>query len=543
MPEQIRMVLAQLNFCVGDIRGNAKKIIAAIKQARDILKADIIVFPELALCGYPPEDLLLRPDFYQQIEKALNHIKQEVHGIDVVLGYPQHIEKKTYNAACVIREENIIVNYHKQCLPNYGVFDEKRYFRKGFEPGLFTCKNLSFGVIICEDMWYPEPIAQAKEAGAQFIICLNASPLDVNKQHEREKRMRQRIQENSLPIAYAHWVGGQDDLVFDGGSLVMDGTGTICAHADYYQEKLLPIDILVDQTLHILPSELPAPLSLEASVYKALVLSVHDYVHKNGFPGVLIGLSGGIDSALTLAIAVDALGKDCVEGVLLPSRYTSELSLNLAHAQATTMGVTTRTISIEPSFSCFLDSLAPEFAGLPTDQTEENIQARCRGVILMALSNKSGKMVLTTGNKSEMAVGYATLYGDMAGGFAVLKDVPKTLVYRLAQYRNSLENVIPQEVIDRPPSAELALNQKDEDSLPPYSILDAILEMYVEQDRSPEEIVAAGYKMDVVGRIIYLVDRNEYKRRQAPPGPRITLRAFGRERRYPITSKYKMQIL
>ena len=356
--------------------------------------------------------------------------------------------------------------------------------------------------------------------------------------------MRQRIKENALPIIYAHSVGGQDDLVFDGGSLVMDATSHLCAHAGYYQEKLFLVDLEITNGQLVIPhASLPPELSLEARVYQALVLSVHDYVEKNAFPGVLIGLSGGVDSALTLAIAVDALGKDRVHGVMLPSRYTSELSIDLAKTQAEKLGVKTSCISIEPSFSAFLQTLSTEFAGLPSDKTEENMQARCRGIILMALSNKTGKMVLTTGNKSEMAVGYATLYGDMVGGFGALKDVPKTLVYRLANYRNAISSVIPHGVIDRPPSAELAPNQKDEDSLPPYPILDAILEMYVEQDRSPAEIVAAGFNEEVVRRVITMVDRNEYKRRQAPPGPRITVRAFGRERRYPITSQYQFQIL
>jgi len=539
MAENLRIVVAQFNFWIGDISGNTQKIIHSITKARDELKADIIVFPELAVCGYPPEDLLLRPDFHQQTTQALQKIKAHSQGIDVVVGHSDHQNNNTYNAASVIHNKTILFTYHKQYLPNYGVFDEKRYFKPGSTPGVFTCKGVNFGVVICEDLWHPEPVAQAKKAGAQFIICINASPLDINKSHEREQILRQRVQENNLPILYAHGVGGQDDLVFDGGSLAMDAQQTICAHAGYYEEKFFTIDVATKPNLSIAKTPLPLPLSIEANVYQALVLSVRDYVEKNGFPGVLLGLSGGIDSALTLAIAVDALGKDRVHGVLLPSRYTSQLSIDLANIQANTLGIKTSNISIEPSFSAFLASLASEFSGLAPNQTEENIQARCRGVILMALSNKTGKMVLTTGNKSEMSVGYSTLYGDMAGGFDVLKDVFKTLVYRLATYRNSISPVIPHGIIDRPPSAELAPNQKDEDSLPPYSVLDQILALYVEQDLSAEEIIAMGFNKETVCRIITLIDRNEYKRRQAAIGPRISNRAFDRERRYPITSKYQ----
>lgn len=544
MSKNLRIVVAQLNFWIGDISGNAERIIIAANKARDDLQADVVVFPELALCGYPPEDLLLRPDFHQQIDRALQKLQQQITGIDVVLGYPHRTNKKTYNAAIAFRDGQVLINYYKTCLPNYGVFDEKRYFDSGSEVGIFTSKGISIALVICEDLWYPEPVARAKAAGAQLIICINSSPLDIQKPHEREEILRQRIQENSLPMIYAHWAGGQDDLVFDGGSLAMDAAGNLCAHAGYYQEKLFPIDLeMVANQLIIRPTPIPLELTLEARVYQALVLSVHDYVEKNGFPGVLIGLSGGIDSGLTLAIAVDALGNDRVHGVLLPSRYTSELSMNLATIQAESLNVKTSCISIEPTFTAFLQSLAPEFVGLKTDQTEENIQARCRGIILMALSNKTGNMVLTTGNKSEVAVGYATLYGDMVGGFGALKDVSKTLVYRLANYRNTISSVIPHGMIDRPPSAELAPNQKDEDSLPPYTILDSILEMYVEKDLSPEEIIAAGFSAQLVRKVITMVDRNEYKRRQSPPGPRITVRAFSRERRYPITSKYQFQIV
>lgn len=542
MSNDLRIIVAQLNFWVGDIKGNTEKIIHSAQIARDELKGDIVVFPELALSGYPPEDLLLRQDFHYQIAQALQAIQAQTHGIVIILGHPHHNRHHTYNAASVIRDGKILLTYHKQLLPNYGVFDEKRYFSPGSTTGIYTHNNIPIAVLICEDLWFPEPIAHAAKAGAKLAICINASPVDIDKPYQREKIMRHRLSETPIPILYVHGIGGQDDLVFDGGSLAMDIQGQVCAHASFYQEKLFPIDVITNPPLTFKPTALSHPLSVEAHVYKALILSVHDYVKKNGFPGVLIGLSGGIDSALTAAIAVDALGKEHVHGVLMPSRYTSELSMSLAYAQAEQLGIKTSTLSIEPSFNAFLTTLAPEFSGLPPDHSEENIQARCRGVILMALSNKTGKIVLTTGNKSEMAVGYATLYGDMAGGFCVLKDVSKTLVYRLAHYRNAVTTVIPQGIIERPPTAELAPNQKDEDSLPPYAILDPILELYVEKDFSPAQIVAAGFAEDVVRKVIKMVERNEYKRRQAPPGPRITVRAFGRERRYPITSKYQSEL-
>lgn len=538
MSKNLRVAIGQLNFWVGDITGNSKRMIIAAETARDKFKADLIVFPELALSGYPPEDLVLRPDFHVEINKGLELLKQEISGIDVIVGYPQHLEEETFNAASVIRDHKIIATYHKHCLPNYGVFDEKRYFSSGKKAITFKCKGIHIGILICEDLWNKQPIAAAKEAGAELIIDLNASPLDIKKPHMREKIMLKRTQESGLPIIYVHGVGGQDDLVFDGGSMAMNADGQLAAQAGFYEEKIFILDIEKNPEIKIIPQQIPVPLSEEETIYKALVLSVHDYIEKNNFPGAIIGLSGGIDSALTLAIAADAIGNNRIHGVLMPSRYTSQLSIDLAEQQAQMMGVKTSIISIEPTYSSFLSSLATEFAGQPVNQTEENIQARCRGVILMALSNKTGNMVLTTGNKSEMAVGYATLYGDMAGGFAVLKDVPKTLVFRLAKYRNSLQPVIPQQVINRPPSAELAPNQKDEDSLPPYPLLDAILELYVEKDNGPDEIVAKGYPSDVVKKVIRLVDRNEYKRRQSAPGPRITQRAFGRERRYPITSQY-----
>ncbi len=530
----LRIIIAQLNFPVGDITGNTQKMIAATQQARDELKGDMIIFPELALSGYPPEDLLLRTDFHQQIQQALQAICAQTTGITVVLGYPEKTGAQLYNAVCVIENGNVILNYRKQYLPNFGVFDEMRYFNAGNQTGIFTHKGIRFGIIICQDLWHPEPIAIAAKAGAQIIICPNASPFETTKTQQRENVLQQRIAEQKLPIIYTNLICGQDDLIFDGGSLVMNAQQQICVQGDFFQEQLLPVDIDLN-TQQPLATALPAPLTVEEKVYQGLVLAVREYVNRNKFPGVLIGVSGGIDSALVLAIAVDALGKDRVHGVVLPSRYTSELSMRLLNEIIKNFAVPTIGISIENSFQSFLDSLAPVFQDLPKDITEENLQARCRGVLMMALSNQTGNLVLTTGNKSEMAVGYATLYGDMAGGFAVIKDVYKTLVYRLARYRNSISPQIPQAIIDRPPTAELAPDQKDQDTLPPYDILDPILELYIEQDSSVASIIAQGFDENTVKKVIKLIHASEYKRRQAPPGPRVTSRALGRERRYPIT--------
>jgi len=535
----LNIIIAQQNFTAGDIAGNTQKVINSIAQARDTLKGDIILFPELALSGYPPEDLLLREDFNLQISSALQQICAQSTGIDVVLGYPEKTAEQLYNSACVIRDGEIILNYRKQCLPNFGVFDEMRYFATGEEPGIFIHKGVRFGIIICQDLWHPEPIAATIKAGAQIILCPNASPFEINKAEQREKVLQEHIAEQKIPIIYSNYVSGQDDLVFDGGSLVMNSQQQICAQGKFFAEQLLPVAIDT-QSLQPIATTLAAHLTVEEKVYQALVFSVREYVNKNNFPGVLIGISGGIDSALVLAIAVDALGKDRVQGILLPSRYTSELSMQLANEIAKNFGVQAIGISIENSFQSFLTDLTPIFKDLPKDITEENLQARCRGVLMMALSNKTGNLVLSTSNKSEIAVGYSTLYGDMVGGFAVLKDVYKTLVYRLANYRNSINPQIPQAIIDRPPTAELALNQKDQDSLPPYDILDQILELYIEQDCSYVTLITQGFDEVTVKRIIKLVNASEYKRRQAPPGPRITSRAFGRERRYPITSGFKV---
>jgi NAD+ synthase (glutamine-hydrolysing) len=538
MSERLRIVMAQLNLLVGDIRGNAERVIAAAEEARDALHADAIVFPELSLTGYPPEDLLLRADLHLRVLRVLEEIKRQVHGIDLIVGHPHQAAGGLYNAASVIRDGRSIGTYHKQHLPNYSVFDEKRYFASGTAPCVVQFKGIPVGITICEDVWSPGAVRQAVEAGARLIINLNASPFHISKGREREAVLRRRVEEGGVPILYTNLIGGQDELVFDGESFVMDAEGQVTQRAPAFEEGLFPVDFEPDDAVCPVPGEKTPILEEEASVYRALVTGVRDYIEKNGFPGVVIGLSGGIDSALTLAVAVDAIGAKRVEAVAMPSRYTAEMSVEDARAQAQTLGVEFRVVPIEPMFEAFLDGLSGEFAGAETDVTEENIQARCRGIILMAISNKKHKMVLTTGNKSEMAVGYATLYGDMAGGFDVLKDVPKTLVFRLARYRNTLSPAIPARVIERPPSAELAADQKDTDSLPPYEELDPILQMYVEQDMDREDIVAEGYDPVTVERVIRMVDRNEYKRRQAPPGVRITRRAFGRDRRYPITSGF-----
>jgi NAD+ synthase (glutamine-hydrolysing) len=538
MAQNLRIILAQLNLLVGDIQGNSAKILAAIAQARDELRGDVVVFPELAISSYPPEDLLTYPDFHRQVNDTLQDLVKQVSGIDVILGYPHLSAGGLYNAAALIRAGQIRAVYHKQHLPNYGVFDEKRYFALGHAPCIVHIKETPIAITICEDLWYADVALQAKQAGAQLIISLNASPFEIGKPKQREKILKQRVKECHLPIVYVHGVGGQDELLFDGGSTVINAEGEICAQAEFYQEQLLPVDIQLQPHMQISKTTISPPLTTEASVYGALVLGVKDYINKNQLSGAIIGLSGGIDSALTLAIAVDALGAERVEAVMLPSRYTSAQSLEDAALQAKQLGVKYRTISIENLFNVSLETLTAEIENNLADITTENLQARCRGLLLMALSNQAGKLVLTTGNKSEMAMGYATLYGDMAGGFAVLKDVPKTLVYRLAAYRNSLQPVIPQRVIDRAPSAELAPNQVDTDRLPPYDILDQILTLYVEQDKTLAEIVALGFDHEVVKQVLTAVNKNEYKRRQAPPGVRITRRAFGRDRRYPMTSGF-----
>ncbi len=533
----LRIAIAQMNLLVGNIEGNAERILEWIQRARDEYQADVVIFPELALTGYPPEDLLLRPGMYDRVSSALQKLTQEVNGITALVGYPEKTEEGTYNAVAVLQKRECNKVARKNYLPNYSVFDEKRYFISANESCVFSVNNNKLGICICEDIWHAEPVRKAVDSGAQLILNLNASPFHGQKTHEREDIVRQRVNEVKVPVVYANMVGGQDELVFDGQSFVIAANKKLSHRFSAFKETLEIVDF-DSKSLKPLSSSIVPALTEEASVYQALVTGVRDYVNKNGFPGVVIGLSGGIDSALTLSIAVDALGADKVEAVMMPSCYTLDMSVADAREQTELLGVKFKVIPIEKPFNTFLELLSEEFAGKEVDATEENIQARCRGLILMAISNKKGKMVLTTGNKSEMAVGYATLYGDMAGGYDVLKDVKKTLVFRLAEYRNSVSDNIPQRVIERPPSAELAPDQKDTDSLPAYEILDEILENYVERDRGLEAIVALGFEREVVHRILWLVDINEYKRRQSAPGVRITQRAFGRDRRYPITSGY-----
>ena len=541
MKPDLRIALAQINLCVGDIQGNTGKIIEYIKMAREKHHADLVIFPELAVTSYPPEDLLYRRALYMQIDKALKEITSNSGNIKIVIGYPYKPGLNTYNACSLIYDNKIMHTYLKQELPNYGVFDEKRYFEPGTESCIFECKGTLTALSICEDIWEKFVCYQAAQAGAKLMININASPFQTNKLKMRQQVLHERVAETGLNIIYVNLIGGQDELVFDGGSMVINRQGEIIFQAPQFEEGLYIVDFSADQD-HCYPlnKQKNIPVwSQEDIIYKALVLGVRDYVRKNNFPGVVIGLSGGIDSALTLCIAVDALGKDNVIAVIMPSRYTSKMSIEDAEALSETLQIKSLTIPIEPAFNAFTNSLASVFAGYPPDITEENIQARCRGVILMAISNKTGKLVLTTGNKSEMAVGYATLYGDMVGGFAPLKDLTKTLVYKLCNWRNRNSQVIPKSIIDRPPTAELRENQLDQDSLPPYEILDPILERYIELDQCPEEIINAGFTEEDVKKVVLMMDRNEYKRRQAAPGIIITQRAFGRNRRYPITSGYR----
>lgn len=539
MAKKLRIVLAQLNLHVGDIKGNLEKHLTAAAHARDQLSADVIVFPELSLTGYPPQDLLLRKKFIDDAQAALLELTAEIKDIYCLVGHPQPDPRGLLNTCSLIYNGNVLGRYAKQRLPNYGVFDEARYFKPGNTTCVLPIKGIPVGIVICEDVWTPDPIHQAAKQGARLILSPNASPFETHKHEQRLAVLSKRIKHNPLPIVYVNVVGGQDELVFDGGSMVVDEKANLCQFAGFFKEALLPVDITINDTQTSIEA---APITLprqEEKIYQALVMGVRDYIEKNHFPGVLVGVSGGIDSALTLAIAVDALGKDRVRAILMPSRYTSDISTEDSLAIAKNLGVTHETLAIEYMYQRFLDTLAPIFTGKKADITEENIQARCRAVILMALSNKSGDLVLTTGNRSEIAVGYCTLYGDMAGGFAVLKDVPKMLVYALANYRNQVQPVIPQRTIDRPPTAELAPDQKDQDTLPPYPILDAILELYLNQSLSLQEIVAQGFNEAVVSKIIQLIHRSEYKRTQGAIGPRINHKSFGKDWRYPITNGYK----
>ncbi len=539
--QPIKIALAQINLKVGDIRGNTVCILKSIAEAK-LLSSDLIVFPELTITGYPPEDLLYRKGLYIQVEQAMDQILASTLDIDVILGLPRLVDGKAYNSAAYIRDGKILAVYDKWALPNYSVFDEKRYFHSGKKACVVEIKEIKIGLTICEDIWEPGPTKAAVTRGAQLIININASPFHQGKYLNREASVAKRAEENGVSVVYLNLVGGQDELVFDGASFVMNAKSEITTRLAAYQEQLEIIEI-DKNTLAPKPSKIvPHPQKLDA-IYQALVLGVRDYVGKNGFKGVVIGLSGGIDSALTLVIAIDALGVENVEAVMLPTRFTSGISLTDAETMAQGLSVNYKVIPIEPAFETFLNMLTPEFEGRPVDATEENIQARIRGLILMAISNKKGAMVLTTGNKSEMAVGYSTLYGDMAGGFDVLKDVPKTLVFALSRHCNQESELIPTRIIERPPSAELREDQTDQDSLPEYEVLDAILELYIEQEMSIDEIIAQGFDENVVCKVTRLVDINEYKRRQAPPGIRITPKAFGRDRRYPITSGFIDKII
>jgi NAD+ synthase (glutamine-hydrolysing) len=534
--------MAQLNLVVGDVDGNTSRIVAAANEARDRYRADLVMLPELAVSGYPPEDLLFHSGMRLQVARSLERLKQEVRGITLIAGYPEYAGAKIFNSAIVIRDGAVLANHRKACLPNYRVFDEKRYFTPGADPTIIDINGVRAGVLVCEDAWDSDPARQARNAGAQVLLIINASPYEVDKQTQREQQVvRERIRETGIPVVFCNLIGGQDELVFDGNSFVMDAQGGVTQRAPAFAEGLYVVDLGQDASGRVLP--IPADIvplqGQEESVYGALVQGTRDYVTKHRFPGVVMGLSGGIDSALTLVIAVDALGADRVHSVAMPSRYTSQMSKDDAALQARNLNVKHSEISIEGMFEATLAALKQEFAGRAPDTAEENIQSRCRGVLLMGISNKTGKMLLTTGNKSEMAVGYATLYGDMAGGFAPIKDCSKLLVYRLCRWRNAQSEVIPTRVIDRPPSAELRFDQKDTDSLPPYEILDPILEAFIEEDLSVDQIAARGFDRGTVGRILDLVKRNEYKRRQAPPGVRVSGRAFGRDWRYPITSGYK----
>ncbi|MEP7243662.1 MAG: NAD+ synthase [Gammaproteobacteria bacterium] len=541
MKPNLRFALAQLDLLVGDVQGNATRAITTARRAQTDLQADLVVFPELTLSGYPPEDLLFHRGFRRQMDAALARVCTEVGDTGVIIGYPEYTGTDIYNSAALIADGVLHANHRKSELPNYKVFDEKRYFLAGAKPTVVERKGFRIGLLVCEDIWEPGPAQLARAAGAELLVVLNASPFEIHKQRERETVVRGRVLEVRLPVVYVNMSGGQDELVFDGNSFVMDANGVVVLRAPAFEEGVYPIDFTRDDAGNAIP--LPGPvvpdLADEASVYRALVLGVRDYVNKHGFPGVVMGLSGGVDSALTLAIAVDALGAERVHAVMMPSRYTSDMSVDDAAEQARSLGVKYSHVTIEGMFEATLAALKGEFAGTRPDTTEENIQSRCRMLLLMGISNKTGRMLLTTGNKSEMAVGYATLYGDMAGGFAPIKDCSKLLVYRLCNYRNSLGKVIPQRVIDRPPSAELRPDQKDSDSLPPYEVLDAILEAFIEEDLSVDEIEARGFDRTTVARVLDLVKRNEYKRRQAPPGVRVSRRAFGRDWRYPITNGYR----
>ncbi len=530
----MKIAVAQINTTVGDFAANAERIRQAIDAARS-QGASLVVTPELALSGYPPEDLLLRDDFNDQCMSELQKLATYCLDVAVVVGHPYREGRTRYNAASLLRHGRIEQIYFKQRLPNYQVFDEKRYFEPGNRPCVFEVEGRRIGLTICEDLWFPEPAAQARAAGAELLLSINASPYHRNKLAERYQVMGARVKEVALPVLYVHCMGGQDELVFDGASFALDGGGALTYQAETFQESLDVVEFEGDAAR----GPIAPPLTEEEVIYRALMTGVRDYVDKNRFPGVILGLSGGIDSALVLAIVVDALGPQRVHAVMMPSDYTAQMSLDDSREMARIHGCQYTEIAIKPMFDAFREQLAQSFEGRPEDSTEENLQSRIRGTMLMALSNKFGSIVVTTGNKSEMATGYATLYGDMAGGFAVIKDIVKTLVYRISNWRNSKGRVIPQRVIDRAPSAELKPGQTDQDTLPPYEVLDAVVERYIERDMTPEAIAGLGYDLDAVRQVIRLIRVNEYKRRQAPPGVRITPRSFGKDWRYPITSGFR----
>ena len=540
MSDAVKVALAQVDLVVGDVTGNTARIIEHACGVRDSDNADIVVFPELAICGYPPEDLLFHSGLRHAVEAGVAEIRKKVRGIAVVLGFPEYDDGHIYNACAVLHDGQVLAHYRKQMLPNYAVFDEERYFTSGSAAAVFKLNGIRIGLNICEDVWSPGPMAAARAAGAECVLVINGSPFEKRSLDNREAAVRKRVEETGVPVVYVNHVGGQDELVFDGSSFVMDGDGNITYRARSFEESMHCV-VLQGTPTGVVPerSRIAHTDDDVARIYRALVLGTRDYVLNHGFPGVIIGLSGGIDSALVLAIACDALGADKVRAVQMPFRYTSTMSQEDSGKQAETFGIQYDVIPIEPMYEATIQQLAPVLGETEPDATEENIQARCRGLLLMAISNKTGRMLVTTGNKSEMAVGYATLYGDMAGGFAPIKDCSKSLVYELARYRNSLGDAIPERVITRPPSAELRPDQKDSDSLPDYDVLDPILEAFIEQDLSVAEITARGFDRDIVIRVLEMVKRNEYKRRQAPPGVRISSRAFGRDWRYPITSGYR----
>ncbi|CEG57486.1 putative glutamine-dependent NAD(+) synthetase [Legionella fallonii LLAP-10] len=525
--------MAQINPTVGAIESNCKKIIAIINDHQ--VQHDVIIFPELALTGYPPEDLLFRKEFHQAVTKNLKIIQEATKECHVIIGHPMQIDEYCYNAASIFYKGQKTHEYHKQNLPNYEVFDESRYFTPGKkDPCILEILGYKIGVIICEDLWHPGPAEDLLHQGISVLIVINASPFDFSK-YDRRRTLLRSYAEQGISIIYVNQIGGQDELLFDGQSIAIDKKGNVCSRAPAFEEDLRSVQINHNEVT----GSITPLLSNEALIYKALVCGTRDYVRKNNFPGALVGLSGGIDSALTLTVAVDALGADQVHAVMMPSQYTVSMSNEDALQQIEKLNVSHSILPIEPTYNTLMSTLEPVFKGLPLDTTEENVQARIRGILLMALSNKTGKIVLTTSNKSETAVGYATLYGDMAGGFAVLKDVLKTQVYNLANYRNSITEVIPQRVIDRAPSAELKDNQTDQDSLPEYAVLDAIITAYMEEDLSPDEIIEQGFNPEIVQRVVTLIKRNEYKRRQAAPGIKISPIAFGKDWRYPITNGFK----